>query len=657
VTTVTKPNVLEGTDWSAGWVPDIEPAAQPDNGLRDVLNLLPQRGSNVLVTRKGFSRLDLDPGLPATHWVHQVFAFNPDGESPRLICILTDGSANANNVQLWRIELDEQTTSRMDTAGRTWANPFTDHWGMAIGRKWYGGVNGEAMYSWDPTGSVWDADASADSTWKTWVDAVDAGVTTATQYGRDYAWNGREKTIYNTKVYRPGKSIRYDTWENDRQQYARGERVSRFASWGGSSYWKSFRCILTHVPDTGNRPGDGTANWQSCWSKVKLSAPADSDGNTANNWQIVADQSTTAAKTQIACWFGERLWLRYDGSGSGSKTRMQYSATLKFKRGASIATVVWDPTDWAPNIDEDGSGGGWLSFHDSVSHGTIMEAVSYGQYMIVFKRQSTWVVSGQSEETFTVRRLAHDVGMLCKDAFCELDGIVYFADEDGLKMTDGTQVQAVRGMGNILDFWKTTLTSILQRKFAALERIISVWAYDNFVWVNLYDTTLVYDPLTASFWRTDLPAYDTAITYNDQIAKMYFVAPDSYGNGNYVYEYGTDDVDDLGDSVHSTAQIEWSMKTAWWTFGTMHEQRRIRRMWAIAKGVCNYTVKAFRDWVDTDAKTTSRSSSTEDPVHLEGEVFADSHAISYEITGDQAPAVFTSLTVETEPRRRRYHTP
>src|SRR6266498_2905993 len=146
MTLATKPNTIEAVDLSGGWVTSIEDAAQPDNSLRDVLNLLPQRGSSALVTRKGITRLTLSPNFPSTHWVNQIMPYDPAEESKLLICILTDGTSNANNVQVWKVDLSTNAATRLDTAGRTWLYPRERHWGIAVGKKWYGGVRGEPMY-------------------------------------------------------------------------------------------------------------------------------------------------------------------------------------------------------------------------------------------------------------------------------------------------------------------------------------------------------------------------------------------------------------------------------------------------------------------------------------------------------------------------------
>jgi hypothetical protein len=662
MTVATKPNVIEGVDFRRGLVTSIADAAQPDDSLRDVSNLLPQRGSTALKTRRGFARVAFT-GLPGTHRILQVFPFNPDGESKRLIAILTNGAGGANNVQVWALDFNTMAGTRIDTAGRTWVNPTAYHWGLAVGKKWYGGVAGEPLYSYDPVSTTWDPDAAADPEYKTWVDAIDGAVNTATEYAKDFAWNGKEKVAYNSKAFRPKKSIRYDPWDTDVGHYEVGNRVSRRASWGGSTYWKSFRCIKGHTPDAATRPGDGTGAWQTYWRKVKFGSPLDEDGDVRPHWKRRHVDISSAAKHGVACWHAERLWGRFDGS---DKSRLQFSAGLKFRpnRDKEIANVKWDPTDWGVSLEDDGSGGGWVNFYDPQSHGPSTMCRSWGQYLTVFKRQSLWSLSGESEQTFTRRQISHNEGTFNMLSVTEHEGLLYFADEDGLKITDGVQVQPVPGMENILEFWKSRVSDVLN---AEGSNPVTVTSFGGYIWVALSAVglspqvlTLVYDPPTASWWKTTLPMRDAAVTYVNRTARMYFVPGTNggtslYGAGNMVFEYEASDQDDTGVASQAFQDIPWSAKSAWWGFGTLHQERRIRRFWSVVKGAMTYTIRAFRDWVDTPAKTTARVVTQADTDHIEGEWIPDSHAVSYEVSSTKAPAELHTMTVETEPRRARYH--
>ena len=79
-------------------------------------------------------------------------------------------------------------------------------------------------------------------------------------------------------------------------------------------------------------------------------------------------------------------------------------------------------------------------------------------------------------------------------------------------------------------------------------------------------------------------------------------------------------------------------------------------MWAVVKGSLTFTLSWFRDWDDDDTGDTTTVVTAETPVHIEGEWFPDSHAVSFEVSGEEAPATVYGIAVQTEPRRARYHT-
>src|SRR6266542_2416706 len=529
MTVATKPNTLETSDFSEGWVASIEDVSQPDAGLRDVLNLLPQRDVPALLTRKGFARVALNPTFPSTHKLLQVMSYDPAAEVRWLVCILSDGSANANNVQVFGVNINTATATRIDTVGRIWAHPLGRHWGFAVGRKWYGGSKDEPMYSWRPPTSgvgagVWDPDAAV--------------------------------------------SPDYEKWDTEVNWYSVGTRVSRKAVWAATnSYWKSFKCIRGHNPDSANRPGDGTGSWRAYWKVVKFGAPLDDDGDVSPNWRRLNIDITSAAKSGLAAWHGERMWLRYDGN---DLARLQFSAALKLREGADIATLVWDPTDWAPSIDDDGSGGGWLDFHDNRGR-PIMALFSFGQYLLVFKRHQVWILSGASEDTFNVRQLDTDSGTWSGNAVTELGGMVYYADEEGLFVTDGTQSEPVPGMGKIRDYWVSRIAKVLQDQFTNSRDILSCWSWGGYVWVSLPVpgdsepfVTLVYYPQTASWWKLDLPVYHTAVMANQKEHKIFFTEGALAPVNPLLMMYGDVDTDDTAASSPATQDIAWKAATAWW---------------------------------------------------------------------------------------------
>lgn len=644
---VTAPNIIEQSDFSDGWSPSSQVVSMEPGALLDTKNLLPDEVTGSLFTRAGFRRI-MEEVLGSTLYIQQVFDFKSRFSSTRhdyLLCILSTGSAGNNNVRIYAIDLSTLTASRIDTANRNWANPTQLHWGMEIQGTWYGGVQGEAMYSWDPSGPTWNDEASVKTSWKSWTNDTGASVNTNTEYGRDNAYKGTERVEHNNKYYVAKKSIRFPEWKTG-QDYATGERVSIKAN----GYWQSYKAKQN---TTGNEPPNSTF-----WKKVELSKPTDEDDEeTQGDWDIVP----LAAETSVAEWHANRLWLRYDGSGQ--QDRVQFSAPMRIQHGQEIGTLEFDPTDFVPGNDKRGPGGGWWNFNDGKHTGVVTALKSYGQYLLVFKRQSCWALSGQSETSFNSRRVARGIGTFSNESLAEHDGLVYFASEDAIYVTDATDVEEVPGMDKIRDWYKTRLDSMLADNRP--DRLPRVWSMGGYVWVSLSRAsdfvTLVYHPETESFWYTNLPVMDMTLAHYLKTQVMYFVAPPSYGaSDDLVYQYNhptSPTTDDNGGTSITETDIAWHVRTSHWPFGLRREDRRIRRVWAVVKGVAQtYTILAYRNWTDTVAKTTARASTVTTPQHIEGEYFADAHAVSFKVSGTKAPSALYGIAVDTEPRRTRYHT-
>jgi hypothetical protein len=662
MTLVTAPNLIEQSDFSGGWNPDQEVVTSPPNTLRDMYNLLPELGgTGALNTRKGFKRIreELDGGL-TSHYVVNIHPFRGNGTS-YLIVVMVKDEAAANNVRIYAVNMEDLTVARINTAGVTWANPTSPHWGIGIDEIYYGGSRGNNMYSWDPTGPTWDADASTDPNWKTWIDAQDDGVNTATQLGRDFAWTGKEIVTYSGDQYAPSESIRFDTFDSGTDsRYKRGDKVSRKTVWNATStYWKSFECIKAHVPATEGAtsyPGTG-ATWKTYWKKIRLPAPVNADNETSNKWYFVP----VAAQTHVAEWYSGRLWMRYDGMGD--KSRVLYSAPVQPEKGEDVPDVVWDPTDFAPGNDLRGPGGGWVPFNDGKKGGVIEALRAYGQYLLVFKRQAVWVLTGASEDSFTVRRLAQGVGAVGASCVTEMDGLVYFLSDDGLYVTDGTAVEPVQGFEKFATTIKERLDLMGQTAVDAM-----VVDFEDRIWVSLpYASagagekywTLVYEPRSGGIYKTNLPVGAMHTARHEGVGRLYFSTPDAYGtNNDYVHQYGhanAGDADDTNAGTYASTPITWFATTAWWPFGLLREQRRIRRVWALVKGVMTFTIKAYRDWVTSEETTEDRVVSASTATHIEGEYMRDSHAISLRVSGPSAPATLYGMAVDTQPRRARYH--
>src|ERR1044072_4331184 len=217
---ITQPNLIEQSDFGGGWSPDGEDVTTDPTVLLDVLNLLPDLNTGSLAARPGFTRLLEELTGGSGRFGRKVFHFVAGFQQPHFLIVITaKDAAAANNVKVFAIDLTAGAAQRIDTVGTTWDNPTKPHWGVAISKVWYGGSQGNTMYSWDPT--TWDVGTSDNGDWtadestqnfKTLVGGVEASIDTDTQYGRDYAFTGRERVLYGGDAYSPNRHIRYDTW-------------------------------------------------------------------------------------------------------------------------------------------------------------------------------------------------------------------------------------------------------------------------------------------------------------------------------------------------------------------------------------------------------------------------------------------------------------
>jgi hypothetical protein len=653
---ITQPAEIAVSDFTGGWAPDGAIEAADPSTLTDVNNVLIDRSTGSLETRKGFKRLTTKLSSPSTgHYIKQIRHFR--GQNGYIICVVTDGTATADNVQLWYIKLTDGSSARFDTAGVTWANATAMFWFQAIDNVLYGGSRGNEMFSWD--GTTYDGSAATNTSWKTLVDAVDGGVTPATQFGRNYAFKGTEHAIYLGDVFTPNLNIRYDTWESG-QGYAVGDKVSRKSA----GYFKSFKCILAHDAAAGNAPDDG-GSWATYWHHVRLPLPRDEDGDVDGKWTFIP----SAAKTSVSAWFADRLFLRFDGQGDMS--RLQYSAPVKPNTGQDIPDVVWDPTDWAPGNDIRGQGGGWEPFNDGKRNSPITALHTFGQYLVVFKRETVWVLSGQDDTSWTVRRIGVGAGAYSSHCVTEVDGLLYFLSDDGLHVTDGTAEREAPGNQKVARWFRARLNAIIPRDNDHDGHAPTLFQWNGFVGIsmpNASDTTdphltIFYDPTTQSYWKTSLPVLFWAERSDDLVARMgiFARAPESTSsvptNLVYVYDHASagDQDDDGNTTTPGVANIAWSLTTAWLPFGTSRAERRIRRIWWVVKGAISMTITQYRNWGSSAAATTVRTA-TAAAGHIEGAWMPDSHSMQMKLSAASAPAQVYGYAVDTEPRRERYHT-
>lgn len=648
----TAPNLIEQTDFTFGWAADGESAHRGPTELEDVLNLLVEEATGAMRTRLGFNRTAKPITAGASRYIVSLHVYRGRHD---FIVVTTNGASGENNVRIFYVDTSTWTATRIDPVDVEWAHPKQPHWGMVIDDVYYGGTTGDPMYSYDAGTSTFDADATSNN-YKSVVSTTGAGVDTATEYGRDFAWTGKERVEYSSDFFTPNRSIRYDSWDDD-NRYSRGDKVTRKTD----DYAKSYRCIKAHDSQTAATIPDTGADWKTYWKRITLPLPRDADGETSDKWDFLLQ----APQSKIAAWFGNRLWLKSNDQGD----RMMFSAPLHAEHNEDIPDTTFDPRNFAPGNDLKGPGGGWLDFGDGMQDFNIKAVREYQQYLIVWKGKNTWVLSGASEEDFTIRRLEHGVGCNSPVGHIEHQGLVYFLDDHGLYVTDGTQVQPVPGSEKVRSWFTQRQDQTEEDDETYFPKVFS---WGDYVGVSLPviddDTenrdyiTVFYHPPTGSFWKTDLPILDSnkLTIQGDGTQKFYFVTPQEYGL-DFIYEYtGTTDDSGAGDVAddENPADIAWTARTSWWPFGVAHTERRIRRIWAIIKGAQTYTLQAWKDW-NYDANDpeidVDQAVAVSYPSYIEGRWFPDSHAVMFEVSGTEAPAVVHGIAVDTEPRRRRYH--
>lgn len=534
MTLATAPNLIEVSDFSAGWQPDVEPAALPPNALVDVLNLLPDVGSNTPQVRKGFKRITgaVVQGyrVEAVHTYNRISGGN---EGQYLIIVATVGTDNvADNVKVYAHNLGTGVTTLISPALRVFPKGDGRHGGATILGKFYGFPPGGKAYAWSP-GTGWEDDPTT-PTFRVW---NENGEYDADSIPHDFAFVKGNEVLYTDPIngqraYSADRRIVYITWKSG-VDYRKGQRVTRKADWPGApgNYRRSFICKKRHDSDATNRPGDGSGSWQTYWRLVTLTEPANDDGEVGIQWNLIP----TAPQTNIVMWHADRLFARYDNVGTIGRSRLQFSPPSKPKKGDDISTLTWDPKDWRVGnlkgeAEKEGDGGGWEDFRTGDGDG-ITALWSYGQYLLVFKRKSTWVIAGTNRRTWN-KRLVGQVGCIGPRAVCEHEGIVYFVGDEGFYRTDGAQLEEVPGAERIRD-WLRAATNWE----GSPEGDVQMWSFGGFVWMSVPTNndkrpslTIVYNPDTEAFWPTDLKVQAATINRVLGLDQLFFSMPGKVGN-------------------------------------------------------------------------------------------------------------------------------
>lgn len=672
------PARIEHSDLTGGYAPDAQAPAVPTNASPEASNLLPMAWGNELRLRNGFTRLSAGriSALSASHYIRHVSYYEVivSGERKRYVmCILSNGTnASANNIRIYAYDLGADTFTRVDTAGVSWPKARWDWWFAVIEGTWYASTRGSTPVSWHPSDG-YNADPCTPSP-DTWVDSISPG---ASQKARDYAYKKGNLVVYSGTFYRAIRDIRYATWESG-QRYSKGNKVSRKTAIGGYTYWRSYECIKSHTAgDTTDQPGTG-ATQSTYWKKVRLQNVVDDDSVVTRDWSI----NPIPEKTGVGTYHGGRLFVKMGNTNDKHHIFVQYSAPAKPAKGAAIADLMWSPTDWAPGDDNQGDGGGWFSVPFSGKGEGLRAMYSFGNYLLIYGRWQSYVLSGLNEQTWTLRKLGN-YGALANNTVCELDGLVYSISRSGeLVRTDGTTIEPVPGMETFRKFLKNKIDTVLntggdntdsggdQNWFARMV------AHDGMLWFSVpipagTCTTIVYDPRTESFWELDLPILDMTIGEAKGVQRMFFSTAitgaasqvptlfkykDDPGNEAY-----TDDDWDGSNASAETNAIAWNYRTSWMQFGTTRNERRIRRVWALVKGAAasSVIVRVWKNFGTAYTTTATRTlTGTAQGEFVEGAVAnTDAYAVGVRVSGSSsALTTVHGFGVDTEPRRTRFHT-
>lgn len=530
---VAAPNLIEQSDFSKGWMPDAEPAHVPANALQNTLNLLPVEPTKSLRTRYGFARV-LNGVFEQGYDIKHIFSYpSKDGGATfrRLILILANEQDVDDNIMIYEYDLRSGTANRIDEAERNWyeggLHPF---YGVVIDGIFYGGTRWEPMFSWD--GETWNDDCGVFDA-KAFSASLKIANTDSSDYEdyspKDYAFKTDDYVYYGGKLFKFIKNPdhRYTDWDGDKT-YQVGNMVTRKTTWaGGASYPVSFRCVKRHKSDdtgeTDNAPGTGD-RWKQYWRKVFTPAPLDGDGEVRTNfWAWVPAPRSTGH----GVFHGQRLWLRADNNDNFST--LQYSGILKYEDSPEplsydVALDFNPATAFATGDSVEGGSGGMQPF--GAGDGDAINAlVSFNNYLLVFKRFSTWVLSGFDESTWTVRKLA-DVGAVGPDAACEHEGLVYFVGDKGVYVTDGNSIQMAQGLENI-NVWMREKLGWSNNRFG-----FTLWSYDGFLWMAfpMYGGrrnthAIAYYAPDSSWWLTTMNAAAARVVGNDGSTRLYFALP------------------------------------------------------------------------------------------------------------------------------------
>ena len=668
---VIEPEEISLADFSGGWMPDLAPQAVPRHGLLDVNNLLPDRETGTLEVRKGYQRfsnlLQSDYEIRTMHPFSRNSGKTNELGQQYLMCVLRKmprpNPREANDIQIWAVNVQAETAVRVDHTGRIWKHYASGHWGETVDNFYYGGSENDPMYSYKPffkdgtaNPEPWEPDASMGQ----WASTLWAS-------GQSYSVGDRrsdtvtiEKTGGGTREVkyvficttahtsanhnRPGKLRGRDNekWENmgkhipiwvDGTEYEIGDTVSqeitdttifdKFPRGYASSNKKStFICVRAHTATTSNKPNGGP------WEPYR------------------------APIANVAKYHASRLFIRDSDAGAG---RLHYSDLI-------TAEGLFDPTEWdSDNVQ----GAGYMDIR-SGDGDDIRALETLNKNLIICKRRTVWALRGFNPSTWSLDQIG-DVGALYKNGITQHEGLVYFFGDEGFFVTDGVTVQEVEN-GSVIRDWIHDNVDLEDNNIYR----ISMISYLGFIWISFPagdfvtrpNLTLVYDPVTASFWKLNIGSNKFVVQRKDRVDELFFAPaglPAMPMRYSRIDAGGVPDANMNKDDTRAVTQafqeITWFAHLPWLTFGSWKEQRRIRRLWVRLRAAVGtvVTLNYYRDYATSSFKTINRTTTVAPVTHVEGDAVRDidPSAISLKVSGDRGNASLINVHFQTKYRRRR----
>lgn len=198
----------------------------------------------------------------------------------------------------------------------------------------------------------------------------------------------------------------------------------------------------------------------------------------------------------------------------------------------------------------------------------IMAARSVGDVLLIFKRDSLWAISGDSEESFICSRIASGNGCIAPMSLCETDEALYWMGDRGVyRWYNGAPALISRAITPLLS----------SRTHSELKGTTIAWdSHHHVVIVNVPTTTenrqFVYHPDTNSWTTWNIPAWCVLSfrSNDDALTRAYFAlygAPGDAGDIGRLSLTSSDGMD------YGTQAITAEWKTGDLTLGTRRRKK------------------------------------------------------------------------------------